>query len=130
MRELPLGQLRVLMLPVIGLAGWIGAAYLFGDAERTATPSFAVAQSLAPMWAWGVLFLTGAVALSLATVLGNFMLIGAAMFVGGIIYTWWGSLFAATAVGDPRASLVGPAVYYFIGSIHFVGAWRMYTREG
>lgn len=129
MRELSLGQLQVLMLPMIGLAGWIGAAYLFGDAERTATPSFAAAQSLAPMWAWGVLFLSGAVALTMATVLGHFVLIGAAMFAGGVIYTWWASLFAATAVGDPRASLVGPAVYYFIGSIHFVGAWRMYTME-
>lgn len=122
-------QLRLLMVPSIALAGWIGSSYVLGDPERTATPSFTTAQFLAPMWAWGVLFLTGAVTLSFTAILGEPRLIGAALFIGGIIYTWWGSLFAITTLVDSRASLTGPAIYYFIGLVHFTGAWRMYTRQ-
>jgi hypothetical protein len=51
--------LRWLLLPSATLAGWIGLAYIFGDSRRTATPSFRMAQEIAPMQAWGVLFLVG-----------------------------------------------------------------------
>jgi hypothetical protein len=54
-----------------------------------------------------------------------------ALFIGGAIYSWWASLFLMTLllVRDDYASIVAPALYYFIAFAHFAGGWRMYTRQ-
>jgi len=121
--------LRWLLLPSAALAGWVGCAYLFGDPQRTATPSFRMAQDLAPMEAWGVLFSIGAVSLLLAALSGKLTLVAIALFIGGAIYSWWASLFLLTLLLDEHASIVAPALWYFTSFTHFAGAWRMYTRQ-
>lgn len=124
-----MNALRWLMLPSAILAGWIGCAYLFGDPERTSTPSFRMAQDIAPMEVWGILFALGAVALVWSSVAGNFTLVAVALFIGGAIYSWWASLFLVTLLLDDHVSIVAPALYYFIAFAHFAGGWRMYTRR-
>ena len=110
---------RPLLVPFIALAAWIGCAYVFGDPTRTSTPSFGAAQDLAPMQLWGAMFLAGAAVLTLSMFL-NERLMHAALFVGGVIYAWWGALFALSAAHDPEASLVSPALYGFLAAIHFL----------
>lgn len=119
---------RVAALPTVVLAGWIGTAYLVGDPERTATPSFRAAQTLAPMQWWGLIFLAGAAAMTVTALTRLERALAVAFFIGGAIYSWWGSLFAVSIASDPRASLVAPVLYLFIGFVHFAGAWRIYVR--
>lgn len=121
--------LRWLLLPSAALAGWVACAYLFGDPIRTNTPSFRVAQDLASMDAWGIVFAIGAVALVVSALIGKPALIASALFVGGAIYSWWASLFLVTLLLDDRASIVAPATWYFVAFSHFAGGWRMYTRQ-
>lgn len=124
-----LNVLRRLLIPSGVLAGWIGCAYLFGADARTVTPSFNTARTLAPMEAWGCLFLVGAITLLIAAVMARRKAIALALFAGGIIYSWWASLFLLTVFTDAHASLVAPALYYFIAFAHFAGAWRLHTRQ-
>ena len=124
-----MNALRWLLLPSAALAGWIGLSYIFGKPSRTSTPSFRMAQDIAPMQAWGVLFGLGAVVLITTALIGRLTYVAIALFFGGVIYSWWASLFLVTVVMDEHASLVAPALYYFISFAHFVGAWRMYTRQ-
>lgn len=117
---------RWLLLPSGILAGWIGCAYILGDPIRTSTPSFGIARGIAPLSAWGWLFLTGGVVLLVASLLGRLKIVAyAALLIGGAIYSWWASLFLVTLAVDDRASIVAPGVYYFVGFSHFAGAWRM-----
>lgn len=124
-----MNTLRWLLLPSGILAGWIGIAYMTGDPIRTSTPSFRMAQDIAPMEAWGVLFATGAIALIAAGISGRLNLVAIALFIGGAIYSWWASLFLVTLIVDDHASIVAPGVYYFLAFTHFAGAWRMFTRQ-
>lgn len=119
--------LRWLLLPSGILAGWIGCAYILGDPVRTSTPSFGIARGIAPLSAWGWLFLAGAAVLLVASLLlGRLRIVAyAALLIGGAIYSWWASLFLVTLAVDDRASIVAPGVYYFVGFSHFAGAWRM-----
>lgn len=112
---------RPLLFPYVVLAGWIGFGYLLGDPVRTSTPSFASAKELAPMHVWGLMFLTGAVVLVASMFLNDFLM-RCALFIGGVIYSWWGALFALTAYHDEKASLNAPAIYGFLAFCHFIAA--------
>lgn len=124
-----LNTLRWLLMPSAVLAGWIGAAYIFGDASRTSTPSFTAAREIGSMPAWGCLFAMGATALMIACISGNLKHMSIALFAGGAMYSWWGSLFLVTLVMGEMSTLVGPAIYYFVAFAHFAGAWRIWARQ-
>lgn len=114
---------RFLLAPFPALAAWIGLAYVFGDPRRTTSPSFAAAQHLAPMHAWGLMFLAGAVVLAFALLLDNKRMLSRALFIGGFIFTWWACLFGYAAATDPKASLTGPAIHGTLGLLQFIGSW-------
>src|SRR5689334_4135918 len=80
---------RLHFLPVAILAAVMGLAYLLGDPQRTASPSFAYAKSIAPMHVWGVVFLVGAVAVGSAAFLRDGAALALALFVGGSMFAWW-----------------------------------------
>lgn len=114
---------RFLLAPFPALAAWIGLAYTLGDPRRTASPSFAAAQSIAPMHVWGAMFLLGSVVLTFALLLDDKKLLSKALFAGGFIFTWWAALFGYSAATDPNASLTGPAIHGTLGLLQFIGAW-------
>lgn len=114
---------RWLLAPFPALAAWIGLAYLLGDPRRTASPSFAVAQHIAPMHVWGLMFLLGGVVLTLAILIDDKQLLSRALFAGGFIFTWWACLFGYAAATDPKASLTGPAIHGTLGFLQFIGSW-------
>jgi hypothetical protein len=130
---------RLLLVPFPLLAGVIGWAYLAGDPARTVSPSFGVAQWLAhaafpqfdPMHVWGLVFLAGAVALGVTLATNRAAAFAWALFVGGVIFTWWAALFGLTLIvetvnGDPpRASLAGWAIHGFIAYVHYVACYRV-----
>jgi hypothetical protein len=118
---------RPLLLPYPALALVMGLAYLLGDPERTATPSFAPAKAVAPMHVWGVLFLTGFVVLMIG--LTNARLMAIALWIGGTMYVWWGACFALAALTDPRASATGWAVHGVVAAAHYTAAWRVHTNR-
>lgn len=113
---------RPLLIPFIALAGWIGCGYVLGAPVRTSTPSFAAARDLAPMPAWGAMFLLGAAALTVAAFVRDDRVPRWSLAIGAVIYAWWGLLFLLTVVRDERASLNAPALYAFIAFIHVLAA--------
>lgn len=115
---------RVLYAPFVLLAFVMSMAYLFGDADRTATKSFHAAQSVAPMRVWGIVFLLGAFAITLAILWGSFHVISVTLFVGGMVYSWWAILFLVSAFNDPKASLTGWAIHGFISCMYYFAAWK------
>lgn len=115
-------KFRPLLLPYVILAWWIGCAYIWGDEQRTLTPSFEEARKLADMGQWGVMFLIGGTLLFVTMWLGDTLYVRAAMFIGGCMYTWWGCLFMMGVAHVPYSSLNGPALYWFIAYSHFVAA--------
>lgn len=113
---------RPLLIPFASLAAWIGFGYVLGHPVRTSTPSFSSARDLAPMPVWGAMFLLGAAVLVLAMCVHDDRLTRSALFVGGVIYLWWGLLFGLTVLRDERASVNAPALYVFIACMHFLAA--------
>lgn len=127
---------RMLVLPYIGLALWLGLGYIHGDPRRTATPSMEAPKELArtvlpglrePMNFWGIVFLIGAVALAAGALLPEHYrrheVLMVLLFVGGLMYCFWGAVFAWGALADSRASVNGPGVYWFAAVMHMVGVW-------
>ena len=112
---------RPLLVPFVVLAGWIGLGYVLGDPVRTSTPSFESARELAPIPVWGAMFLIGAATLVVSMFLSDFLM-RCALFVGGVIYSWWAALFAITALQDDKASLNAPAIYAFLAFCHYIAA--------
>jgi hypothetical protein len=126
---------RILVVPFAGLALFIGIAYYFGTPERTRGPSYAPAKALIPAWLpgypmqwWGLLFMTGFLALAGGIIYGQ-SLIGATLFAGGAIYLWWATLLAIACYTDPHASASAPGLYAFIGFAHFLASWRVYMHR-
>lgn len=111
------------------LAGFMGLCYLLGGAERTSAPSFLAAKSIAPIHAWGWIFLVGALSMGIAAFTLRLELVAITYFVGGTIYAWWGSCFGFQAVQDPRGSLVAPGLYAVICLLHYVAAARAWQRR-
>lgn len=119
---------RLLLLPFPALAAAMGLGYAFGDPVRTNSASFTFAKELAPMPAWGLIFLIGAIVLSVTLATHSRAATTLALLVGGGIYTWWGLCLAASTVLDPRASLNAWAVYLTIAFAHYFAAHRTWTR--
>ena len=116
---------RPLLAPFAGLALITGLAYLLGSPDRTRPASFAIAKMVASMHVWGIAFLIGAGALATVIALDHKYAIVTALFVGGLLYTWWGLSFGIAALNDPRASANAWATYMFIGFTHYLAAWRI-----
>jgi len=119
---------RLHFLPVAILAAVMGLAYLLGDPQRTSSPSFAYAKSVAPMHVWGVVFLVGAVAVGSAALLRDGTALAFALFVGGCIFAWWASCFLVSALSDPAASLTGWAIHGFIAFTLYRAALEVRLR--
>lgn len=118
---------RLMLLPYPLLAVAMGLGYLLGDERRTAGQSFRAAKSVAPMDTWGVMFLLGALALTLALLTAHRHALGAALFVGGAIYSWWSLCFLLSALNDPGASVAAPAVHGFISAMHYLAGWAVWA---
>lgn len=115
-------RFRPLAYPYVFLATWLAFGYIFGDSIRTNTPSFGGAKELASIHIWGFMFLAGAVALLVSSFMHNTKWLRLALFLGGVIYMWWGILFAFTVFDVPFASLNAPGLYAFISFAHFAAA--------
>lgn len=122
-RELPAAY----FLPNAVLAGIIGASYVFGSPQRTATSSFMFAKTIAPVPVWGLVFLAGAVAVSAAIAARSPRLIAASLWIGGAICCWWSVCFAISALRYPDASLVGWALYGYVASVMWMSAYLAWT---
>jgi hypothetical protein len=120
---------RSILIAAPCLAGTIGLSYIFGSPIRTISPSFNAAKDLAPMHAWGVLFLAGAIFTIVSLLTKNAYALAAAFFVGGVIYVWWGSCFGLQGLTDARASLVAWALYAWIALNHFIVAGRCWRNR-
>ena len=118
---------RPFLIPFPALAATMACAYLFGSPVRTETPSFEVAKSVADMRAWGAVFAVGAVVLTVALLLHDKHVTAIGLWVGGTIYTWWGSCFGVAALTDPHASLTAWAIHGSIGLAHYYAAWKIWT---
>lgn len=114
-----------LLLPFPVLAVIIGLAYCFGSPNRTMSSSFSTAKSIAPLESWGLLFLFGGFFLTVAMLLRDLRMMSFGLFIGGMIYTWWGTLFLISAMTDLNASLTGWAIYGFLAFVHYAGFWRL-----
>lgn len=122
------------LVPFPLLAGWIGCSYIFGDPARTATPSFEVPRSLAAqvgaaMPLWGALFVVGALVMVTAMGTSTDEMMYLSLTIGGFVYAWWSSLFLASALTDPHASLTGWAIHGFIAYAHFATAHFIKLRR-
>jgi hypothetical protein len=89
---------------------------------RTATPSFDEARDFISLRVWGLMFLAGATTLTLTMLSGRTAWMRAALYVGGVMYSWWAFLFLLGAIQTPYASVNSPAVYGFIAFTHFAAA--------
>lgn len=132
-----LDMTRLLVLPYIGLAAWIGLSYLNSAPRRLASPSLDQPKELARiltdapgMNAWGVVFLLGAIAMATAALLpeksatfSRREVLVVLLFIGGVMYAFWGAVFLWGALEDPRASLVATGLYWFISCTHFTAVW-------
>lgn len=114
---------RWFLIPFATLAGWFGLAYVVGDPRRTMNPAFAVAKTMLTVPHWGIMFIIGFVFITTAMLLGRSDLMAVALFLGGVMFTWWSLVFAAAALQDPRASATAPAIHGFIATMHFFAAW-------
>jgi len=117
-------------VPIIILLTVQGLSYLLSDEDkRFSSTSFTAAKHIAPMTTWGIMFLIGAITITIATLKDDQRLLAAALFIGGAVYTWWALLFAVSIFLEPEtASLVGPANSLFIAFTLFMGCWRIRVR--
>lgn len=120
---------RWMLLPFWVLALAMGLGYLLGGPERTAAPAFGAAKAIMPIQAWGVMFLLGALAIGVNSLINRRRGVARALLLGGAIYLWWGVLFGIAAVNDPRASLNGFWVYAFIAFCHWLAKYRVITEK-
>lgn len=126
---------RAVLALAPALAGVLGLAYTFGDAGRTTSTSFNAAKDLArelfpstqPMHVWGMFFLAGCGVMSVAIGLNHYKTLSVAMWVGGLMYVWWASCFALSAIQDPAASLVAWALYLVVAVFHFMISHRAWV---
>lgn len=119
---------RIILAPYPLLALVFGLGYILASPQRLASPSLAFAKTLAPMWAWGVLFLVGAAALTGAAIANSPRIFARALQIGGGIYTWWAACLLIAAFTQSGASLNAWAAYAFIAGSHFTLAWLLSTR--
>ena len=117
---------RPALAPLPALAAVMGTAYLIGDPPRTSGASFSAAKAVMPMPWWGVLFLTGAVALTVTLAARWRTPLAVALFIGGGIYTWWAACHALAAATYPGASAAAWAIHATIAYAHFYAAARVW----
>lgn len=122
-RATPATQIRLTPFPV--LAAIMGMGYLAGDPIRTNGASFDLAKDLAPMEFWGVVFMSGAIVLTVTLAAQSRVWTSAALIVGGAIYMWWGFLLGYAALNDPASSANAWAAYTALGMCHHYAAWRV-----
>lgn len=115
-------RFRPLILPYIALALWVGLGYNLGDAVRTNTPSFEGAKGITDIQNWGIMFLIGAVVMAVTSMIHETKWMRLSLFIGGVMYVWWGCLFVFTLTHVPNASIVAPGLYAFIAFAHFAAA--------
>lgn len=111
-----------MMIPMIGLALFLGTVYILSGEERFATPSFTAQREIASLRVWGFMFLLGAAVMVISMVTRDLKAMQIALFTGGVIYLWWGFLFLASVYQDQYANPNGFALYAFISFFHFIGA--------
>jgi len=119
---------RIILAPYPLLAFVFGLGYILAGPQRLASPSLTFAKTVAPMWAWGVVFLAGAVTLTVAALGNSARMFARALQIGGGIYTWWAVCLLISAFTQPGASLNAWAAYAFIAGSHFTLAWLLSTR--
>lgn len=118
----------------IGVPGWallatvfpafdVGFAYALGDPIRTASPTFETAKSVAPMWAWGVLFLLVGVATLVSMLFDHAGALAFSLGTAGMVWSWWAITSAISIVTQPAASLSAPGIYAFIAFVCYVIAY-------